>query len=65
MIKVRLNNAEKDIEIEGGSTSEDVLKALTLLPDAHLMVRNNAPIPLDAPLRDGDSIKIIKVASGG
>lgn len=64
-IKVHSGPAERHVEIADGSTPEDILKVLSLHPDAHLIVRDNAPIPLDEELRDGDSIKVIKVASGG
>lgn len=64
-IKVRSGPSEQDIDLDNGSTPEDVLRSLDLHPDAHLIVRDNSPIPLDEPLREGDSVKIIKVASGG
>lgn len=64
-VKVRSGPSERDMDLADGSTPEDVLKALSLHPDAHLIVRGNSPIPLDEALKDGDSIRVIKVASGG
>ncbi|MFQ6128778.1 MAG: MoaD/ThiS family protein [Thermoplasmata archaeon] len=43
----------------------DVVDALGLKPDAYLLVRDGRPIPMDESLRNGDRIKLIKVASGG
>jgi sulfur carrier protein ThiS len=43
----------------------DVLQALDLKPDAHILVREGSPIPMDEPLSSGDRVKLIKVASGG
>jgi len=43
----------------------DVVDALDLKPDAYLLVRDGQPIPMDEVLRNGDRVKLIKVASGG
>ncbi|MFQ6107596.1 MAG: hypothetical protein ACE5QF_08455 [Thermoplasmata archaeon] len=43
----------------------DVVHALELKPDAHILVREGRPIPMDEELRNGERIKLIKVASGG
>ncbi|MFQ5910941.1 MAG: hypothetical protein ACE5IJ_09525 [Thermoplasmata archaeon] len=43
----------------------DVVSALDLKPDAHLLVRDGRPIPMDEKLENGDRIKLIRVASGG
>jgi sulfur carrier protein ThiS len=43
----------------------DLLTALDLAPDAHLIVRGDVPIPHDEPLAEGDVISIIGVVSGG
>lgn len=56
---------EEIVEIDDRSTPQAVLDRLNLLPDAHLVLRGRRPIPIDEPLIDGESIRIIKVASGG
>lgn len=43
----------------------DVVSALDLKPDAYLLVRDGQPIPMDEVLKNGDRVKLIKVASGG
>ena len=42
-----------------------VRAALDLAPDAHLLVRGDVPIPIDEPLEDGETIRVIAVVSGG
>lgn len=56
---------ELDMEIEDGSTGMELLKKLNLSPDAHILIREKIPIPLDEKLLNGESIKIISVVSGG
>ncbi len=56
---------EKDLEMAEGSTGMDLLKKLNLPPDAHILVRDKIPIPLDEKLLAGEKIGIIRVVSGG
>jgi sulfur carrier protein ThiS len=56
---------EKNIDIAHGSTGIELLKELDLSPDAHILIRDKNPIPLDEKLLEGESIGIIKVVSGG
>ena len=56
---------EVAVALESDATGEDLLKALRLPPDAHLLVRGDIPIPIDEPLRDGERICVIGVVSGG
>ena len=56
---------EQVLELPNGATGFDLLKTLRFAPDAHLLVRDEAPIPLDEPLRDGEKIRVIPVVSGG
>jgi sulfur carrier protein ThiS len=46
-------------------TPAEALGRLGLPLDAHIVLRDNVPIPLDEPLGEGDRIKVIRVASGG
>ncbi len=54
-----------EVELPGGATGADLLEALALQPDAHVLFREGVPIPLDEPLRSGDDLKIVLVVSGG
>jgi len=56
---------ETTLALESGATGGDLLRALRLPLDAHLLVRGDVPIPIDEPLRDGERIRVIGVVSGG
>lgn len=55
----------EEIVLPDGASPLDVLVRFSLLPDAHIVLREGVPIPVDEELREGDALKIIKVASGG
>jgi sulfur carrier protein ThiS len=68
LVKVTLLPKQHDIqeiELNNGATGEDLLEKLNLTFDAHIITRENQPIPLDEELNDDDNIGIIKVVSGG
>jgi len=56
---------EQSVELGPQSTGLDLLHALGLAPDAHLLVRRDLPIPVDESLAQGDRIRVVTVASGG
>lgn len=53
------------VELPKGATAEEAIRKLDLYPDAWIPVRNNTPVPLDTPLKDGEEMKLIAVVSGG
>lgn len=57
--------SEETVELTAGATGLDLLRTLGLAPDAHLLVSEEVPIPLDAPLTDGQRVRVIGVVSGG
>ena len=64
-IDVRVMEKELKINMDENATGEDLLKALKLLPDTVLIISGNRPIPYTEKLKEGDKIRIIRVASGG
>ena len=56
---------EEVVELGPSSTGLDLLRALHLAPDAHVLVRRDMPIPADEPLADGEQIRVVAVVSGG
>jgi sulfur carrier protein ThiS len=54
-----------EVEVPDNASSMDVLARLCLLPDAHIVLREGVPIPIDEGLSEGDVLRVIKVASGG
>ncbi|MDW5563549.1 MAG: hypothetical protein SA339_10015 [Methanomassiliicoccus sp.] len=55
----------EEMEVPEHASSVEVLDRLCLLPDAHIILRGGVPIPVDERLEDGDTLRIVKVASGG
>lgn len=58
-------NVEQDVTIDGEATVARVLRELRIPPDSVLVVRGNEPVPLDAPAREGELLRILTVFSGG
>ncbi len=56
---------EEALELAPSARGIDLLRALRLAPDAHILVRGGAPIPIDEALADGERIRVIGVVSGG
>src|SRR5438132_1494020 len=56
---------EQEVKLGERATGSDLLRALRLAPDAHILVRGDAPIAIDERLVDGDHIRVLAVVSGG
>ena len=56
---------EESIELGLAAKGLDLLRALRLAPDAHILMRGDGPIPVDEALEDGERIRVIGVVSGG
>jgi len=54
-----------DIEIQTGSTVNDVLKKINLKPDTVIVMDKDKPIPIDDVVVDGQDLTILQVSSGG
>lgn len=64
-VALRPGNDEKVVELAPGASGLDLIRSLDLAPDAHVLLRGEAPIPEDEALRDGDRIRVVAVVSGG
>jgi len=64
-VELHPGNVRKAVELPSAATGFDLVRTLGLAPDAHVLVRGEAPIPEDEPLRDGEQIRVIAVVSGG
>lgn len=64
-VTVEVTGDSKKKSLKNGSTAAILLDELNLLPDAHIVVKDGKPIPITQVLKDGDRIRIIRVASGG
>lgn len=58
-------NTPQDVDLEEGATVAEVLRRLLVPLDAVIVIRAERPIPLDAPLDEGDALRIVNVFSGG
>lgn len=56
---------EEAVDLEPNARGLDLLRELRLAPDAHILVRQDAPIAADEILADGDRIRVVGVVSGG
>ncbi|UCD13207.1 MAG: MoaD/ThiS family protein [Thermoplasmatales archaeon] len=64
-IKILPENSTKEIELNPGSKVYDLLKKIQRRPDAVIVLKDKAPIPVDEILDDRQEISILQVASGG
>ncbi len=55
----------ESVTLPTGATGLDLLRQLHLAPDAHLVIRDDSPIPVDEPLVDGERLRILSAISGG
>ncbi len=65
VVRVPRPNVEQPVTVDAGARVADVLRALKIPPDAVIVMRDDAPLPLDAPVEDGTRYRVITVFSGG
>ena len=56
---------EREVELPEGALADDAPRALGIRPELVLVFRDERPLPGDAPLGEGDRIRILRVVSGG
>ena len=64
-VKILPLNSIKEVDLKSGSKVYDVLKKINLRPDALIVLKGNAPIPVDEILDEEQELNILQVASGG
>ena len=64
-IKISRTNEIKTINLETGSTVQDVLTKINMKPDTLIVINKNNPIPIDQELKNGEELTILQVSSGG
>ena len=52
---------EASVELGSAASGLDLLQALRLAPDAHILIRGDGPIPADTALQDGERIRVIEI----
>ena len=63
VVKIIILDNEHCVESE--ITICDAVRSIGLAPDSFIFMVNGKPVPMDTLIADGDTIKAIKVASGG
>jgi sulfur carrier protein ThiS len=53
------------VKLPQGSKVSDVLEQMKLFADAHIVLRGKTPVPITETVCAGETLKVIKVASGG
>jgi sulfur carrier protein ThiS len=53
------------VKVKEGSKISDVLEVMKLYADAHIVLRGRSPVPITETVLAGETLKVIKVASGG
>jgi sulfur carrier protein ThiS len=68
-VKVTVNISRtgktKTVDLEKGSTIQDVLTKINMKPDTLIVMSKNKPIPIDDEIKDGEELTILQVSSGG
>ena len=64
-VELHPGTVRRAVDLPAEATGLDLVRALGLAPDAHLLVREGTPIPEDEALRDGERIRVVAVVSGG
>lgn len=55
----------KTVDLPDHASGYDLMQRLGLAPDAHILIRQDVPIPIDEKLVTGERLRVIAVVSGG
>lgn len=64
-MQVKLSHPSRTIEVTGPKRARDLLRELSLVVEAHLVIRGDDLVTEDEMLSDKDQIEIRPVISGG
>ena len=56
---------EKTVELSGTPRIIDALRYARIPPDVTVCMVGGRPVPVDTPLKDGDTFEAVTVVSGG
>ena len=65
MTRVVLRNPRREVEVTGGRPVKDVLRELGIVPETVLVIRGDALMTADQVVREGETIELRPVMSGG
>lgn len=55
----------RTVTLDDGADAADLVETLDAHPQAHVVIRDGTPLPLDAELADGDEVQVLRIVSGG
>lgn len=64
-MKVKLRNPDRIVDVSGPTTVLDLLKELSIVPEAVLVIRDATLLTRDERLSDDDEVEVRPVLSGG
>jgi sulfur carrier protein len=64
-VEVKIRNPDRVVELSGPATVADVLRALDVLPEAVLVIRDSTLLTRDERVEDTDRLEVRPVLSGG
>lgn len=64
-LQVEIGKDIRKLSIREGTTIQEVMDQLGLYSDAYLTIIDSKPVPITLPLKAGERLRLIKVASGG
>jgi sulfur carrier protein len=64
-MRIQLSHPSRTVELKGPKKAKDVLRELSLIVEAHLVIRGDELVTEDELLSDHDEIEIRPVISGG
>jgi sulfur carrier protein len=62
---VVLRNPRREVQVAGGRRVKDILRELDVIPETVLVIRGDELITADQLVRDGDTLELRPVMSGG
>ena len=65
MVKLRLRNPDREVDVAGGRPVRVVLAELGVDPDTVLVIRDRELVTREVLLMDGDEVEVRPVISGG
>ena len=65
MTTVVLRNPRREVQVAGGRRVKDILRELDVIPETVLVIRGDELVTADQLVRDGDTLELRPVMSGG
>jgi len=62
---VVLRNPRREVQVAGGRRVKDILRELDVIPETVLVIRGDELVTADQLVRDGDTLELRPVMSGG